>query len=148
MNVAQSVRLDKEKRPEDFCPKCLWNVARSGACHKHMKPIECLYCFRLIAYGERSVSVNKLVDFRVHSGDCERFYKEDRKQDAAENDAADFIDEPLVAHHKRVPEPDRTGNVENPDDLYDEDQEATSPPRRRVRNIRNAQERYWSGDDA
>lgn len=37
MNVAKSVRLKKEARPQDFCAdkKCLFNVARSGPCPRH-----------------------------------------------------------------------------------------------------------------
>jgi len=37
MNPAMSTRLAKERRPQDFCPKCLWNVVRSGPCPKHLK---------------------------------------------------------------------------------------------------------------
>lgn len=37
MNVAKSVRLKKEARPQDYCAdkKCLWSVARSGPCPRH-----------------------------------------------------------------------------------------------------------------
>lgn len=38
-SVAKSVRETKERDPSRFCTneRCLWNVARSGACPSHMK---------------------------------------------------------------------------------------------------------------
>lgn len=36
MNAAKMSRLEKEKSPERYCPRCLWNVARSGPCPTHM----------------------------------------------------------------------------------------------------------------
>jgi hypothetical protein len=36
VNVAKSCRLAKEKNPENWCPRCLWNVRRSGPCPRHM----------------------------------------------------------------------------------------------------------------
>jgi hypothetical protein len=35
VNVAKSCRLAKEKNPENWCPRCLWNVRRSGPCPRH-----------------------------------------------------------------------------------------------------------------
>lgn len=111
MNAAQWSREQREKHPADWCDKCLWHISRSGPCPKHHPDIECLYCFAQIKYNERSVSVNGQRDHRVHVGDCERYWREDRATDAREKDAADFIDEPLEAHYKRIPEPDRTGDI-------------------------------------
>ncbi len=36
MNAAQFTRLQKEAHPERYCPKCLWNIERSGRCPRHM----------------------------------------------------------------------------------------------------------------
>lgn len=35
--AAKSVRLAKERHPEDYCAArgCLWNTRRSGPCKKH-----------------------------------------------------------------------------------------------------------------
>lgn len=38
MNPAQHSRIEREKYPERYCPKCLWSVARSGPCPRHMLP--------------------------------------------------------------------------------------------------------------
>jgi hypothetical protein len=35
MHPAQKAREDKEKNPQDYCRKCLWNVRRSGPCQNH-----------------------------------------------------------------------------------------------------------------
>jgi hypothetical protein len=36
MHPAQSARLEREKHPDRYCTKCLWNVRRSGPCPRHM----------------------------------------------------------------------------------------------------------------
>lgn len=38
MNPAQATRLEKEKHPERFCPKCLWRIVTTkgpNPCRKH-----------------------------------------------------------------------------------------------------------------